>query len=66
MCAWMVGRERLLQALDGLLWRPGASPVPTADDDLLAALADVATWHRQGDAITLMGAKTLRFRLNTN
>lgn len=33
------GRERLLQALDGLLWRPGASPVPTADDDLLAALA---------------------------
>ncbi|MGY3620793.1 heat shock protein HslJ [Bradyrhizobium sp. USDA 10063] len=37
-----------------------------ADDDLLAALGDVATWRRQGDAITLTGSKTLRFRLNTN
>jgi heat shock protein HslJ len=37
-----------------------------ADDDLLAALGDVATWRRQGDVITLIGSKTLRFRLNTN
>jgi len=37
-----------------------------ADDDLMAALADVATWKRQGDAITFIGSKTLRFRLNTN
>jgi hypothetical protein len=37
-----------------------------ADDDLLAALADVATWRRRGDAITLTGSKTLRFLLNTN
>ncbi|WP_454616867.1 META domain-containing protein [Bradyrhizobium cenepequi] len=38
-----------------------------ADDELLAALADVATWRRQGDSITLTGStKTLRFRLNTN
>jgi heat shock protein HslJ len=37
-----------------------------ADDDLLAALADVSSWRRQGDAVTLTGSKTLRFRLNTN
>ena len=37
-----------------------------ADDDLIAALGDVATWRRQGDFITLMGSKQLRFRINTN
>jgi heat shock protein HslJ len=37
-----------------------------ADDDLLAALAAAATWRRQGDFITLMGSKALRFRINTN
>jgi heat shock protein HslJ len=37
-----------------------------ADDDLLAALGDTATWRRQGDLVTLTGSKTLRFRLNTN
>lgn len=37
-----------------------------ADDDLIAALSDAATWRRQGDFITLMGAKPLRFRINTN
>jgi heat shock protein HslJ len=37
-----------------------------ADDDLLGALGEVATWRRQGDLVTLTGAKTLRFRLNTN
>jgi heat shock protein HslJ len=37
-----------------------------ADDDLIAALGDVATWRRQGDFVTLMGTKALRFRLNTN
>src|SRR3954454_24354011 len=37
-----------------------------ADDDLMAALSDVATWRRQGDAISFIGSKTLRFRLNTN
>ncbi|MBO4223219.1 META domain-containing protein [Bradyrhizobium neotropicale] len=37
-----------------------------ADDDLLAALGDAATWRRQGDLVTLTGSKTLRFRLNTN
>jgi heat shock protein HslJ len=37
-----------------------------ADDDLVAALSDAATWRRQGDFITLIGAKSLRFRINTN
>lgn len=37
-----------------------------ADDDLIAALSDAATWKRQGDLVSFMGTKTLRFRLNTN
>ncbi|MBI5322027.1 META domain-containing protein [Bradyrhizobium sp.] len=37
-----------------------------ADDDLIAALSDAATWRRQGDFVTLMGSKQLRFRINTN
>jgi heat shock protein HslJ len=37
-----------------------------ADDDLIAALSDAATWQRRGDFVTLMGAKPLRFRINTN
>ena len=36
------------------------------DDDLIAALSDAATWKRQGDFVTFIGPKTLRFRLNTN
>jgi hypothetical protein len=37
-----------------------------ADDELLAALGDVATWRRQGDAVSFTGSKTLRFRILTN
>ena len=37
-----------------------------ADDDLVAALAEAATWRRQGDLISFIGTRTLRFRLNTN
>ena len=37
-----------------------------ADDDLIAALGQAATWRRQGDFVSLVGAKTLRFRINTN
>jgi len=36
------------------------------DDELLAALTEATTWQRRGDAITFLGAKPLRFRLNTN
>ena len=37
-----------------------------ADDALLAALPDAATWRRQGDMLVLAGSRQLRFRLNTN
>ena len=37
-----------------------------ADDDLLAALSDVTSWKRQGDFVTFIGTRTLRFRLDTN
>ncbi|MGH6708657.1 MAG: META domain-containing protein [Bradyrhizobium sp.] len=37
-----------------------------ADDELIAALTDAATWQRRGDAISFIGTRTLRFRLNTN
>jgi META domain len=37
-----------------------------ADDALVSALSEAATWKRQGDFVSFVGAKTLRFRLNTN
>jgi hypothetical protein len=37
-----------------------------ADDELIAALSEAATWKRQGDLVTFVGARSLRFRLNTN
>jgi len=37
-----------------------------ADDDLVAALGAVESWKRQGDILTLVGPKTLRFRANGN
>ncbi|QWG17637.1 META domain-containing protein [Bradyrhizobium sediminis] len=37
-----------------------------ADDELVAALGEAATWKRQGDSVSLIGSKTLRFRINTN
>jgi hypothetical protein len=37
-----------------------------ADDDLVAALSEATNWKRQGDFVSFIGAKTLRFRLDTN
>lgn len=37
-----------------------------ADDDLVKALSESATWSRQGDLVSFIGPKTLRFRINTN
>ena len=37
-----------------------------ADDDLIAALSEATTWQRQGDSVSFIGPKTLRFRINTN
>ena len=36
------------------------------DDELIAALAEAGTWKRQGDFVSFIGTKTLRFRINTN
>jgi hypothetical protein len=38
----------------------------SGDENLLAALAQVTSWRRQGDILELRGATTLRFRLMTN
>ena len=37
-----------------------------ADEDLVAALSSVETWKRQGEVLTLVGPKPLRFRMNGN
>jgi hypothetical protein len=36
------------------------------DDELVAALSEATTWKRQGDYLSFIGSKTLKFRLNTN
>jgi heat shock protein HslJ len=35
-----------------------------ADNDTLAALAQVTGWYRRGDTVTLTGSQTLRFRVS--
>jgi hypothetical protein len=37
-----------------------------ADDELIAALSQAATWKRQGDFVSFIGTRPLRFHLNTN
>jgi hypothetical protein len=37
-----------------------------ADDDLVAALSEATTWARQGDSVSFIGTRTLKFRINTN
>ena len=37
-----------------------------ADDDLVATLSEASTWKRQGDYVSFVGTKPLRFHLNTN
>lgn len=36
------------------------------DDDLLAALTQITNWRRDGDLLTLRGARTMRFRLGNH
>jgi hypothetical protein len=36
------------------------------DDELVKALSEAGTWKRQGDFVSFIGARTLRFRINTN
>ena len=37
-----------------------------ADDDILAALSEAANWKRQGDEVSFIGTRSLRFQINTN
>jgi heat shock protein HslJ len=37
-----------------------------ADDEVLGALNAVTNWRREGDVLVLIGARTMRFRLQTN
>jgi len=67
------GKGQFSVAGNTIVFVPGAMENRTcppdraqADDDLIAALSDAATWRRQGDYVTLIGAKPLRFRINTN
>ncbi|MEA2884951.1 MAG: hypothetical protein QOH32_4207 [Bradyrhizobium sp.] len=53
--------------LAGALQDRGCPPARAqADDELVAALGEAATWQRQGDLISFTGPKPLRFRINTN
>jgi hypothetical protein len=36
------------------------------DDELIAALSAAGTWKRQGDFVSFIGPRTLRFLINTN
>lgn len=37
-----------------------------ADDELVAALSEATSWKRQGDYVSFVGTRPLRFLLNTN
>jgi hypothetical protein len=37
-----------------------------ADDELMAGLSEAASWKREGDFVSFVGPKSLRFRINTN
>ncbi len=37
-----------------------------ADDDLVAALTEATTWRRQGDGVSFIGTRTLKFHINSN
>jgi hypothetical protein len=36
------------------------------DDDMLTALTEVTNWRREGEFLVLTGARTMRFRMQTN
>jgi META domain len=53
--------------LAGPLQDRGCPPARAqADDELVAALGEAATWKRQGAIVSFNGTKPLRFRINTN
>jgi heat shock protein HslJ len=68
------GQGQFSVAGETIVFLPGAmedracSPAQVqADDGLLAALTNVATWRRRGDVVSFGGApRQLQFRINTN
>jgi hypothetical protein len=67
------GKGQFSVANDTVIFVPGqlddrncAPGNAQADDALISALSEAATWKRQGDFVSFVGAKTLRFRVNTN
>jgi META domain-containing protein len=67
------GKGQFSVAGNTVIFVPGplqdrACPPATAqaDDDLVAALSEATTWARQGDSVSFIGSRTLKFRLNTN
>ena len=67
------GKGQFSVANDTVIFVPGAmqdrgcTPERAqADDALVSALSNAATWKRQGDFVSFIGATTLRFRLSTN
>jgi hypothetical protein len=67
------GKGQFSVAGNTVIFVPGAManrPCPPdraqQDDELIAALMAAGTWKRQGDLVSFVGAKTLRFRINTN
>ncbi len=67
------GSGQFSVAGDTIIFMPGAMeerscPPETAqlDDALLATLGEATNWKRQGDVISFVGPKMLRFHLNTN
>ncbi len=61
------GSKRLPTFVAGPLEDRACPPARAqADDELVAALSEAATWKRQGDLVSFIGTKPLRFRLNTN
>ena len=71
---WCKGAEgQFSVANDTVIFIPGAvddrdcpPDRAQADDNLMSALGDIANWKMQGDALTLIGSRTLRFHLTTN
>jgi heat shock protein HslJ len=67
------GRGQVVIAADTITIIPGAlserkcgPDQMRGDEDMLATLNQVTSWKREGDAVVLIGPKTLRFRPATN
>lgn len=67
------GRGQFSIAGDTVIFMAGAMKETTctpaaaaADDALLRALGEAATWTRRGDIVSFVGPATVKFRINTN